>query len=111
MKNTGEIRKRTTAFKRIPVRWISRTWTGITKRIAFLSIFFAALIEFAIERARFDLWIVAKEPRFRSSSRCPRCGADRLPGSLPCGNRRPDPGPEGAKFTEPRAVLKFRGAI
>ena len=29
------------------------------KRIAFLSIFFAALIEFAIERARFDLWIVA----------------------------------------------------
>ena len=29
------------------------------KRIATLSIFFAALIEFAIERARFDLWIVA----------------------------------------------------
>ena len=29
------------------------------KRIAFLSIFFAALIEFAIERARFDLWVVA----------------------------------------------------
>jgi hypothetical protein len=29
------------------------------KRIAFLSILFAALIEFAIERARFDLWIVA----------------------------------------------------
>ena len=29
------------------------------KRIALLSIFFAALIEFAIERARFDLWIVA----------------------------------------------------
>jgi len=29
------------------------------KRIAPLSIFFAALIEFAIERARFDLWIVA----------------------------------------------------
>jgi hypothetical protein len=29
------------------------------KRIASLSIFFAALIEFAIERARFDLWIVA----------------------------------------------------
>ena len=29
------------------------------KRIVFLSIFFAALIEFAIERARFDLWIVA----------------------------------------------------
>jgi len=29
------------------------------KRTAFLSIFFAALIEFAIERARFDLWIVA----------------------------------------------------
>jgi hypothetical protein len=28
------------------------------KRIASLSIFFAALIEFAIERARFDLWIV-----------------------------------------------------
>src|SRR5690349_3699450 len=28
------------------------------KRIAFLSILFAALIEFAIERARFDLWIV-----------------------------------------------------
>jgi ABC-type dipeptide/oligopeptide/nickel transport system permease subunit len=28
------------------------------KRIALLSIFFAALIEFAIERARFDLWIV-----------------------------------------------------
>jgi len=27
------------------------------KRIASLSIFFAALIEFAIERARFDLWI------------------------------------------------------
>ena len=46
-------------FKRIPVRWISRTWTRIMKRIAFLSILFAALIEFAIERARFDLWIVA----------------------------------------------------
>ena len=29
------------------------------KRIAFLSVVFAALIEFAIERARFDLWIVA----------------------------------------------------
>ena len=29
------------------------------KRIVSLSIFFAALIEFAIERARFDLWIVA----------------------------------------------------
>ena len=29
------------------------------KRIASLSIFFAALIEYAIERARFDLWIVA----------------------------------------------------
>ena len=29
------------------------------KRIASLSIFLAALIEFAIERARFDLWIVA----------------------------------------------------
>ena len=29
------------------------------KRIAALAIFFAALIEFAIERARFDLWIVA----------------------------------------------------
>ena len=29
------------------------------KRIASLSIFFAALIEFAIERSRFDLWIVA----------------------------------------------------
>jgi hypothetical protein len=28
------------------------------KRIAFLSIMFAALIEFAIERARFDLWIM-----------------------------------------------------
>jgi hypothetical protein len=28
------------------------------KRIASLSIFFAALIEFAIERARFDLWIM-----------------------------------------------------
>lgn len=28
------------------------------KRIAVLSIFFAPLIEFAIERARFDLWIV-----------------------------------------------------
>jgi hypothetical protein len=28
------------------------------KRIASLSIFFAALIEFAIERAMFDLWIV-----------------------------------------------------
>jgi hypothetical protein len=28
------------------------------KRIAFLSILFAALIEFAIERAKFDLWIV-----------------------------------------------------
>jgi ABC-type dipeptide/oligopeptide/nickel transport system permease subunit len=28
------------------------------KRIALLSILFAALIEFAIERARFDLWIV-----------------------------------------------------
>jgi hypothetical protein len=27
-------------------------------RIASLSILFAALIEFAIERARFDLWIV-----------------------------------------------------
>jgi hypothetical protein len=29
------------------------------KRIAFLSILFAALIEFAIERTRFDLWIMA----------------------------------------------------
>ena len=29
------------------------------KRIASLSIFFAALIEFAIDRARFDLWIAA----------------------------------------------------
>ncbi len=29
------------------------------KRIVFLSILFAALIEFAIERARFDLWIMA----------------------------------------------------
>ena len=29
------------------------------KRIASLSIFFVALIEFAIERTRFDLWIVA----------------------------------------------------
>jgi glucose dehydrogenase len=29
------------------------------KRIASLSILFTALIEFAIERARFDLWIVA----------------------------------------------------
>jgi hypothetical protein len=29
------------------------------KRIATLSILFAALIEFVIERARFDLWIVA----------------------------------------------------
>jgi hypothetical protein len=28
------------------------------KRIASLSILFAALLEFAIERARFDLWIV-----------------------------------------------------
>jgi hypothetical protein len=28
------------------------------KRIVFLSIFFAALIEFALERAGFDLWIV-----------------------------------------------------
>lgn len=28
------------------------------KRIAFLSILFAALIEFVIERARFDLWIM-----------------------------------------------------
>jgi hypothetical protein len=28
------------------------------KRIAFLSILFAALIEFAIERAKFDLWIM-----------------------------------------------------
>jgi hypothetical protein len=28
------------------------------KRIASLSILFAALIEFAIERAKFDLWIV-----------------------------------------------------
>ena len=59
MKDTGEIRKRTTAFKRIPVRWISRTWTRLMKGIAFLSILFAALIEFAIERASFDLWMVA----------------------------------------------------
>jgi hypothetical protein len=29
------------------------------KRIAFLSILFAALIELAIERAKVDLWIVA----------------------------------------------------
>jgi hypothetical protein len=29
------------------------------KRIAFLSILFAALIEFAIDRAKFDLWIVS----------------------------------------------------
>jgi ABC-type dipeptide/oligopeptide/nickel transport system permease subunit len=28
------------------------------KRMAFLSILFAALIEFVIERARFDLWIM-----------------------------------------------------
>jgi hypothetical protein len=29
------------------------------RRIAFLSILFAALIEFVIERARFDVWIMA----------------------------------------------------
>jgi hypothetical protein len=29
------------------------------KRIACLAIFFAALIEFAVERARFDLWIMS----------------------------------------------------
>ncbi len=29
------------------------------KRIALLSILFAALIEFALERTRFDLWIIA----------------------------------------------------
>lgn len=28
------------------------------KRIAPLTVFFAALIEFAIERARFDLWVM-----------------------------------------------------
>jgi hypothetical protein len=28
------------------------------KRIACLAIFFAALLEFAVERARFDLWIM-----------------------------------------------------
>jgi hypothetical protein len=32
-------------------------------RIASLSILFAALIEFAIERARFDLWIVIVDSR------------------------------------------------
>ncbi len=32
--------------------------TFTMKRIATLSILFAALIEFVIERARFDLWIV-----------------------------------------------------
>ena len=31
---------------------------GIMKRIASLTLLFAALIEFAIEGARFDLWIV-----------------------------------------------------
>ena len=34
-------------------------WTCTMKRIASLSILFAALIEFAIEPAGFDLWIVA----------------------------------------------------
>jgi apolipoprotein N-acyltransferase len=34
-------------------------WTCFMKRVVSLSIFFAALIEFAIERAKFDLWIVA----------------------------------------------------
>jgi hypothetical protein len=29
------------------------------KRIVCLSIFFAALIEFSVERARFDLWIIS----------------------------------------------------
>ncbi len=29
------------------------------KKIAFLAILFVALIEFAIERARFDLWIMS----------------------------------------------------
>ena len=33
--------------------------TFTIKRIATLSILFAALIEFVIERARFDLWIAA----------------------------------------------------
>ena len=33
--------------------------TFTMKRIATLSILFAALIEFVIERARFDLWIAA----------------------------------------------------
>ena len=33
--------------------------TFTMKRIAPLSILFAALIEFVIERARFDLWIMA----------------------------------------------------
>jgi hypothetical protein len=33
--------------------------TFTMKRIATLSILFAALIEFVIERARLDLWIVA----------------------------------------------------
>jgi hypothetical protein len=41
------------------------------RRITSLSILFAALIEFAIERARFDLWIVAV---LRS---WPYCGTSR----------------------------------
>jgi hypothetical protein len=45
-------------WRNMAVGWISRTWTRIMKRIAFLSILFAALIEFAIERAKFDLWIM-----------------------------------------------------
>jgi ABC-type dipeptide/oligopeptide/nickel transport system permease subunit len=55
--NEGRIKM----LKRIPVTCDGSPefWTCIMKRIASLSILFAALIEFAIERARFDLWIVA----------------------------------------------------
>jgi hypothetical protein len=39
-------------------RWVIDEFGIPMKRIASLSIFFAALIEFVIERASFDLWIV-----------------------------------------------------
>jgi hypothetical protein len=47
-------------FKRILVAYdgFPKVWTWIMKRIASLSILFAALIDFALEGASFDLWIM-----------------------------------------------------
>jgi hypothetical protein len=53
----------------------------------------------------------AEEPKLRSGSRCSRCGADRLPGSLPCGKGWYDTGPEGAHTRSRGWCWQLRGAI